>query len=97
MVVLVSDVRYPNEAEHILKQPNGVVICFDASTETLNERIFKRDGKPMKPEHLSHPSENGIEEVKKMSTIVINTDGMSLEDQTEVTLKQLKIKELTNA
>lgn len=97
MVVLISDVRYPNEAEHILKQPNGVVICFDASIETLNERIFKRDGKSMKPEHLSHPSENGIEEVKKMSTIVINTDCMSLEDQTEETLKQLKIKELTNA
>lgn len=97
MSILISDVRYPNEAKHILKQPNGIVVCFDASTETLNERIMKRDGKLMDVQHSLHPSENGIEEVKQMSTIVINTDGMSLDEQTEETLKQLKIKELTNA
>jgi dephospho-CoA kinase len=97
MAILISDVRYPNEAEHILKQPNGIVVCFDASTETLNDRLFKRDGKLMNPEHSSHPSENGIETVKEIATIVINTDGMSLEEQTECTLKQLNIKELTNA
>jgi len=97
MSVLVSDVRCLNEAEHILKQPNGVVICFEASTETLNERLFKRDGKLMNPEHALHATENGIEEIKNMATLIINTDGMSLEDQTEETLKQLKIKEFTNA
>lgn len=97
MAILISDVRYQNEAEHILKQPNGIVVCFDASTETLNDRLFKRDGKLMNPEHSSHPSENGIETVKEIATIVINTDGMSLEEQTEYTLKQLNIKELTNA
>jgi hypothetical protein len=97
VAVLVSDVRYLNEAEHILKQPNGIVVCFEASTETLNERLFKRDGKLMDEKHSSHPSENGIEQVKNISTIVINTDGMSLEEQSEFTLKQLKIKELINA
>jgi cytidylate kinase len=97
MAVLISDVRYPNEAEHILKQPNGVVVCFEASTETLNKRIFKRDRRAMTLENLSHPSENGIHEIKKMSSIVIDTDEMSVKDQTEETLKQLKIKELTNA
>jgi ABC-type oligopeptide transport system ATPase subunit len=97
LAVLVSDVRYPKEAEHILKLPNGVVVCFDASTETLNERLFKRDGKLMDLDHAMHPSENAIEEVKKMSTIVINTNEMSLQEQTENTLKLLGIKELTNA
>lgn len=97
MIVLISDVRYPNEAEHILKQPNGIVVCFDASSKTLNERLLKRDGKLMSLEHSSHPSENGIDQVKEMSTIVINTDNMSLEEQTEQTLEKLNIKEPSNA
>jgi dephospho-CoA kinase len=97
VAILVSDVRYLNEAEHILKQPNGVVVCFDASTETLNERLIKRDGKLMDPEHSSHPSENEIHKVKEVANIVINTDGMSLEEQTENTINKLNIKELINA
>jgi len=97
MIILVSDVRYPNEAQHILKQPNGFVVCYDASVDTLNERLMKRDGKLMSPEHSSHASENGIDEIKNMATIVINTDNMSLDEQTEQTLEQLKVKELANA
>jgi len=58
---------------------------------------MKRDGKLMSPEHSSHASENGIDEIKKMATVVINTDNMSLDEQTEQTLKELRVKELTNA
>lgn len=97
MVVLVSDVRYVNEAEHILKQPNGFVVCFDASQETLNDRLYKRDGKLMSEEHSSHRSENEIEKVKSISSLVINTDSMTLEEQAEQTLKSLNIKEHLNA
>ena len=97
MAVIISDVRCKNEAEHIVKQPNGFIVCFEASEETLTERLLKRDGKKMDAEHASHHTENEIEEVKKLSSFLINTDGMTLEEQTEKTLQELRIKELTNA
>jgi dephospho-CoA kinase len=93
--MVISDVRYANEAESILKQPNGIVVCFDADQEVLNERLIKRDGKLMSEEQSMHRSENEISLVKEMATSVVYTDDMSLEHQTEVTLKI--IEELYNA
>jgi dephospho-CoA kinase len=96
--MIVSDVRYMNEAESILKQPNGIVICFEANQETLNARILKRDGKPMSEEHSSHSSENQIELVRNISTAVIITDEMTLEQQTQSTVNLIKtIVEKNNA
>lgn len=97
MAIIISDVRFENEAEIILNQPNGVVVCFDASDETLNERILKRDGKPMTEEQLSHKSEKYIEKIKEISTIVVNSDNMTIEQQAEQTLKQIGIIEEANA
>jgi dephospho-CoA kinase len=97
MAIIISDVRYPNEAAAIQKQPNGIVICFDASEETLNNRLLKRDGQLPTKVQSEHASENGIEQVKKMADIVINTDDMSLEDQTFNTLKILEMKAEINA
>lgn len=96
--MIISDVRYVNEAESILKQPNGFVICFDADEKTLNERLFKRDGQLMSEEHRSHPSENQIEMIKSISTAVIMTDEMTLEQQTQSTMDLMKtILEKNNA
>jgi dephospho-CoA kinase len=97
MAIIISDVRYPNEAAAIQKQPNGVVICFDASEETLNNRLLKRDGQLPTKAQSQHASENGIDEVKQMANIIINTDNMSLEDQTLNTLLALGMKVKTNA
>lgn len=97
MAIIISDVRYPNEAEAIKKQPNGLIICFDASEETLNSRLLKRDGYVPTTIQSEHASENGIEEVKKIADIIINTDNMSLEDQTSSTLITLGMKVKTNA
>jgi hypothetical protein len=97
VVILVSDVRFVNEAEAILKQPNGIVICFDASQETLDERLMKRDGRLMDEVQASHKSEQSIEDIKKIATLVINTDNMNVEQQTLETLKQIGIKEEVNA
>ncbi len=97
MAIIISDVRYPNEAAAIQKQPNGVVICFDASEETLNSRLLKRDGQLPTKAQFEHASENGIEEVKQKADIIINTDNMSLEDQTLNTLTALGIKVGANA
>jgi len=84
--VIVSDVRFQNEADSILKQPNGIVIVFDASDETLNDRIIKRDGKPLSEEQKNHHSEKQIDLIKQKATYVLNTDDMSLEEQSLSTL-----------
>jgi len=97
MAIIISDVRYANEAAAIKKQPNGFLICFDASEETLNNRLLKRDGFVPTKDQSKHTSENGIEEVKKIADIIINTDNMSLEDQTLNTLIALGMKVETNA
>jgi hypothetical protein len=96
--MIVSDVRYPGEAESILRQPNGIVLCFDAKKETLDSRLLKRDGRLMSGEHSSHSSENQIEEIKNIATSVISTDEMSLEEQTAATINIVKeIVEVINA
>jgi hypothetical protein len=95
MIILVSDVRYPNEAEAIKKHPNGFIICFDASEQTLRERLIKRDGRSMSIDEASHPSENGIETIKGISDIIINTDNMTVEEQVEATLGALSLEVLS--
>jgi dephospho-CoA kinase len=97
MAIIVSDVRFKNEAQTILDQPNGFVVCFDASQETLNERILKRDGKLMSADQSSHKSESFIDDIMDISSCVINTDNLTIEEQTEQTLKQLGIMEKANA
>lgn len=88
--MIISDVRYLNEAESILKQPNGMVICFEASKETLDQRLFNRDGHLMSEEQSAHPSENQIENIKNIATSVIYTDEMTLEEQVGATIKTVK-------
>lgn len=97
MCILISDVRYVNEAKSILKQPNGIVITFDAHQDVLNERIMKRDGKLMNDEQLSHSSEQQMDEIKQISSAIINTDNMTLEEQVGATLNSLGIGTKTNA
>lgn len=97
MAVIISDVRFENEAQAILSHPNGVLVCFDASEETLNQRIIKRDGRPMTSEQKSHKSEQYIDSIKDIATLVVNSDNMSVEEQAEYTLAQLGIKEEVNA
>lgn len=84
--VIVSDVRFVNEAEHILAQPNGVVVCYEASDDIRDSRILKRDGIHMTDEQKSHKSEQQIDDIKKMSSLVMNTDNMSIQDQTSATV-----------
>lgn len=95
--VIISDVRFINEAEYILNQKNGIVICFDASEETLQERIMKRDGQPMDPTLAQHRSEQQIEDIKNISSFVINTDNMSIEEQTNATIAAIGLNRMANA
>lgn len=98
VVVLISDVRYLNEARGILEQPNGFVICFDATQETLNERLMKRDGKLMTESEMSHSSEKEIEYIKNIASAIIDTDNLDLDQQTAKTVEIINtIKEGINA
>jgi len=95
--VIISDVRFINEAQSIQKMPNGLVIYFSASQETLNDRLIKRDGRISTPEQDSHKSETESFEVEKIADIIIKTDDLSLEQQVETTLNNIGTKEALNA
>lgn len=97
MAIIISDVRFVNEAEYILKQPNGFVVCFEASESTLTDRLMKRDGKMMSDEQKSHRSEQQIDDIKKICSAIINTDDMTIEEQTFETLKAIGIMQEQNA
>jgi hypothetical protein len=86
-----------NEAEKILNQPNGIVICFDANEDTLNDRILKRDGKLMSSDQKNHISEQQIDTIKSMASLIIPTDDMTIEQQAQATLKALGILKEANA
>jgi gluconate kinase len=98
VVVLISDVRYLNEARSILEQPNGFVICFDATQDVLNQRLMKRDGKLMNEDEMAHSSEKQIDYIKNIASAIINTNELDLDQQTAKTIETInKIKEGTNA
>ena len=85
--IIISDVRFKNEADKILGQPNGMVIYFDASDETRNERMIKRDGRLMTVEQSSHRSEKECDLVKAISSAIIVTDNLSIDEQVNKTLE----------
>jgi cytidylate kinase len=85
--IIISDVRFKNEAERILNQPNGLVIYFEASDETRNERMIKRDGRLMTFEQASHRSEQECNLVKELASDIIVTDDLSIEQHTNMTLE----------
>ena len=95
--VIISDVRFENEAELILQQPNGFVVYFDADQEVLNQRILNRDGKIMTDEQKNHISEQQTEIVKSIATSVIDCSSMTIEQQTNATLGLIKSLEVSNA
>lgn len=78
-IMLVSDLRYPNEAEMIMKQERGLVIKLEASDEVRQERLIKRDGKPMTSEQSAHSSEQFVNITP--FDISLDTDNLSVEDQ----------------
>lgn len=88
--IIVSDVRFINEARSILKQPNAIMVTYEASDQILIDRIYKRDGVFMTEEQLNHNSEKEIDLIKDVSTYVINTDNLSIEEQAKATMQLVK-------
>lgn len=89
-IVIVSDVRFKNEAEHILDADNGVLINFSASDEVRFQRLMDRDGYMMSEEQRKHKSENEMDAVKEMAHIIIDTDNLTIEEQANATIHFMK-------
>lgn len=90
--ILISDVRFRNEAECILSQPNSFLIRFDASDEVRRERIFTRDSVYMTDEQMSHRSEKDLDNISKDLFHIIDSSYINIEEQVKQTIEAIKGK-----
>jgi hypothetical protein len=67
--VLVTDVRFPNEADAILHH-DGILLRLELSQEIIDERTKSRDGILYSEEAKTHPSEVALDDYKNFSFIV---------------------------
>ena len=95
--VIISDVRYANEAKAIKGTPNGILICYEASDSVREERMIKRDGQLMTEAQRNHSSELEMDQVAELSDIIINTDSLSVQEQSNNTKDFIKGMVLSNA
>lgn len=89
-VVVISDVRFFNEGNAIASNENGILINFTASESVRNERLYGRDGYLMSDKQKTHVSENQIDLVQEISDIIIDTDNMSVDEQSKNTINFIK-------
>lgn len=87
--VIISDVRFVNEAEAIKSQPNGMLVRFDASEEVRRSRIFDRDNIYMTEEQMSHRSEKEIDMFSDLVDVIIDSSSMSIDDQVAATVNSI--------
>lgn len=85
--VIISDVRFKNEAESILSSPNGMLIVFDADPNVRQERILIRDGVKMTEEQMSHKSEKEIDLFIDQASAIIDSSSMTVEEQALETMR----------
>lgn len=67
--VLVTDVRFPNEADSI-KDKNGFVIRLEIPAEVIEERVQHRDGIQYPEEVKQHPSETSLDDYPRFDMVV---------------------------
>lgn len=84
--VIISDVRFKNEAESIKAQPNGIIVRYDCADEIRRERIFSRDNVYMTEEQMSHKSELEIDTFQDLVDLTIDSSNMSVEEQANSTV-----------
>lgn len=95
--ILVSDVRFKNEVDHILAQPNSFLIRFEASDEVRRERIFNRDNVYMTDEQMNHRSEKDLDNISQDLFHIIDSSNMTIEDQVQQTVSAIKRKFFSHA
>lgn len=67
--VLITDVRFPNEADAIIAS-GGVMIRLEVSDDVIKERVKNRDGFKYSDSALTHPSEVALDNYDKFSFYV---------------------------
>lgn len=75
--VLVTDVRFPNEADALL-DIGGYVIRLDVSREIQAARLFQRDGVVLTPDKENHKSEISLDDYDKF-TLRVNNDYLTID------------------
>jgi 5'(3')-deoxyribonucleotidase len=73
----VTDVRFPNEADSIVKN-GGIMIRLEPSPEVLRERAIKRDGFAYDANAKAHPSEVALDGYGSFDMVL--RDGYSIQD-----------------
>lgn len=89
-VVIISDVRFVNEAQSILNVDESILINFSASDEVRFNRLMSRDGYLMSEEQRLHKSENEMDDIKHLAHAIIDTDNMTIEQQAAVTVNYIR-------
>ena len=89
-VVIISDVRFLNEAHTILAQENGTLLNFSASDNVRFQRLMQRDGYLMSEEQRKHKSENEMDSVREVAHAIIDTDGLTIAEQTKATVSYIR-------
>lgn len=80
--VVISDCRFPNEAEWIHNHPNGILVKLEATDEVLIERQLERDGAVMTESQKSHASELGVSQIPlEWFDHIMDTSEMSVKEQ----------------
>lgn len=80
--VVVSDVRFPNEADFIANNRNGILIKLECDDDVRKARQEARDGFLMSEDHDSHASESSVDLIDpSLYTAVIDTTDLSIKEQ----------------
>lgn len=58
--IVLSDIRFPNEATCVTDHPNGRMYKFTASPEVIRARLYDRDGKVLSEAQANHESEQSL-------------------------------------
>lgn len=67
--VIVTDVRFPNEADAIVNH-DGFVLRMDLSQDVIDERIRQRDGLKYSEDATTHPSELALDSYEQFSYMI---------------------------
>lgn len=67
--ILVTDVRFPNEADSIV-ETNGLMIRLEVAPEVIQQRVESRDGLKYSDDALTHPSELALDDYSKFDYTV---------------------------
>lgn len=84
--VVISDIRYPNEAHYIKQSHNSILIELTASDEVRQERAYHRDGHFLTEKQLSHSSETQVIP-KEWFDATLDTSDLTVADQVSTVLQ----------